>query len=207
LTVAAAGPQLQPCMLRRLYARTLELSAHPHALAWLALLSVLESSVLPLAPDILIIPMILARPRRAWLIAAVATGASLGGGFLGYAIGHFLFGLIGRPILDFYGAEPLFETFRRLYNAWGVWIIAAGGFLPIPFKVVAIASGATGLDLRLFALAALVSRGSRFFLEAALLSRFGQPTRRFLEVNFATLGTILLLALLLGAYAALRYLS
>ncbi len=151
--------------------------------------------------------MVLARPRRAWVIAAVATLASLAGGFLGYAIGHFLFTLIGRPILAFYGAEPLFDSLRRLYNAWGVWIIAAGGFLPIPFKVVAIASGATGLVPGLFALAALASRGSRFFLEAALLSRFGQPLRRFLEDHLATLGTVLLLALLLVAYAALRYLS
>src|SRR5215831_5651014 len=167
-------------MLRRLYDRIIALSAHPHALAWLGLLAVAESSVFPLAPDILLIPMVLARPRQGWLIALVATAGSLLGGLLGYGIGHFLFKAIGQPIVDFYGAQPLLEEFRRLYRHWGILLIAAGGFTPIPYKVIAIASGIAGLEPTLFILAALVSRGSRFYLEAALLLRYGQPMRRFI---------------------------
>jgi len=179
-------------MLRRLYDRIIALSSHPHALAWLALLAVAESSVFPLAPDILIIPMAIARPRRAWLIA-------------GYAIGHFLFKAIGQPIVDFYGLQPLLEEFRRLYRRWGVLIIAAGGFTPIPYKVIAIASGIAGLDPLIFILASTASRGSRFFLEAALLSRYGEPLRRFIASHLVIFATLVLL-LLLGALLLLRYL-
>jgi membrane protein YqaA with SNARE-associated domain len=192
-------------MLRRLYDRIIALSAHPHALAWLGLLAVAESSVFPLAPDILLIPMVLARPRQAWLIALVATAGSLVGGLVGYGIGHFLFKAIGQPIVDFYGAQPLLEEFRRLYRSWGVLLIAAGGFTPIPYKVIAIASGIAGLDPLLFLLAAMVSRGSRFFLEAALLSRYGEPMRRFIASHLVIFASLLLL-LLLGALLLLRYL-
>ena len=191
-------------MLRRLYDRIIALSAHPHALAWLGLLAVAESSVFPLAPDILIIPMVLARPRQAWLIALVATAGSLLGGLLGYGIGHFLFTAIGQPIVDFYGAQPLLEEFRRLYRSWGVLLIAAGGFTPIPYKVIAIASGIAGLDPVLFLLASTASRGSRFFLEAALLSRYGEPMRRFIASHLVIFASLLLL-LLLGAFLLLRY--
>jgi membrane protein YqaA with SNARE-associated domain len=192
-------------MLRRLYDRIIALSAHPHALAWLGLLAVAESSVFPLAPDILLIPMVLARPRQAWLIALVATAGSLLGGLLGYGIGHFLFKAIGQPIVDFYGAEPLLEEFRRLYRQWGVLLIAAGGFTPIPYKVIAIASGIAGLDPLLFLLASTASRGSRFFLEAVLLSRYGEPMRRFIASHLVIFASLLLL-LLLGALLLLRYL-
>ncbi|HKF64322.1 MAG TPA: YqaA family protein [Dongiaceae bacterium] len=192
-------------MLRRLYDRIIALSSHPHALAWLALLAVAESSVFPLAPDILIIPMAIARPRQAWLIALVATIGSIIGGLLGYAIGHFLFKAIGQPIVDFYGLQPLLDEFRRLYQRWGVLIIAAGGFTPIPYKVIAIASGIAGLDPLIFILASTASRGSRFFLEAALLSRYGEPLRRFIASHLVIFATLVLL-LLLGALLLLRYL-
>jgi membrane protein YqaA with SNARE-associated domain len=149
--------------------------------------------------------MVLARPRQAWLTALVATAGSLLGGLLGYGIGHFLFKAIGQPIVDFYGAQPLLEEFRRLYRHWGVLLIAAGGFTPIPYKVIAIASGIAGLDPLLFLLASTASRGSRFFLEAALLSRYGEPMRRFIASHLVIFASLLLL-LLLGALLLLRYL-
>jgi membrane protein YqaA with SNARE-associated domain len=191
-------------MLRRLYRLTLSLSAHPHALAWLALVSLLESSVFPLAPDILIVPMVLARPRRHWAIAGVATFGSVFGGFIGYGIGHFLFEALGRPVIEFYGAQGLFDEFRRLYNDWGIWIVAAGGFTPLPYKVVTIASGVTGLDPMQFALASIASRASRFFLEAGLIARFGQPMKRFVERNLPALASGIF-ALLLGGFLFLHY--
>jgi membrane protein YqaA with SNARE-associated domain len=192
-------------MLRRLRDWIVGLARHRHALRWLALVSFLESSCVPFSPDILIVPMALAMPRRALAIGAIATVASVAGGFLGYAIGHFLFHLIGQPILRFYDAEALFEAFRALYHAWGLWIVLAGGFTPIPYKVVAIASGAVGLDPMTFALASLVSRGSRFFLEAWLIARYGDRIRGFVE-NRLVLLTASALVLLLGGVLAFRYL-
>jgi membrane protein YqaA with SNARE-associated domain len=192
-------------MLRRTYDRIIALSAHPRALLWLGVLSIAESSVFPLAPDILIIPMVLARPRQAWRIAAVATGGSILGGLLGYAIGHFLYRAIGQPIVDFYGVQPLIDEFRRLYQHWGILLVMAGGFTPIPYKVIAIASGIAGLDPLVFALGSAVSRGSRFFLEAALLSRYGEPFRRFIEGHLVLL-LPLLTFLLLGGFLLIHYL-
>jgi membrane protein YqaA with SNARE-associated domain len=192
-------------MLRRAYDRIIGLATHRHALGWLALLAFLESSVLPLAPDILIIPMVLATPRRAWTIGAVATAGSVVGGFAGYAIGHFLFRAIGRPLVEFYGAQALFDEFRRLYGRWGIALVAAGGFTPIPYKIVTIASGVAGLNPVAFGLAAIVSRASRFFLVAMLVARYGQPMRRFIEGNLPALSTALLL-LLVGGFVAFRYL-
>jgi membrane protein YqaA with SNARE-associated domain len=192
-------------MLRRAYEWILGLATHRHALAWLALLAFLESSVLPLAPDILIIPMALATPRRAWTIGAVATAGSVAGGFAGYAIGHFLYRTVGRPLIDVYGAQALFEQFRQLYARWGIALIAAGGFTPLPYKIVTIASGVAGLNPVAFGLAAVISRASRFFLVAVLVARYGQPMRRLLETRLAGLGMVLLF-LLLGGFVAFRYL-
>jgi membrane protein YqaA with SNARE-associated domain len=192
-------------MLRRLRDWIVGLARHRHALRWLALVSFLESSCVPFSPDILIVPMAMALPRRALAIGAIATVASVAGGFLGYAIGHFLFRLIGQPILRFYDAEALFDAFRSLYQAWGIWIVVAGGFTPIPYKVVTIASGAVGLDPLTFALASLASRGSRFFLEAWLIARYGDRVRSFVEDRLALI-VALALALLLGVFIAFRYL-
>jgi len=113
--------------------------------------------------------------------------------------------LIGQPILHFYNAEALFDAFRSLYQAWGIWIVVAGGFTPVPYKVVTIASGAVGLDPLTFALASLVSRGSRFFLEAWLIARYGDRVRAFVQDRLLLVAA-LALALLLGVFIAFRYL-
>lgn len=184
-------------MLRKTYAWTMRLAATPHALWALAAISFIESSVFPIPPDILLIPMVLARPRQAWLIAGVCTLASVAGGFAGYAIGLFLFEALGRPILDFYGYLDRFTAFQELYNAWGAWIVAAGGATPIPYKVITIASGVTQLDPWVFGIASVLSRGVRFFLVAALLWAWGEPMRAFIERRLGllvTLGFVLLLS-------------
>lgn len=192
-------------MLQSLRNHITGLARHRQALRWLALVSFLESSIVPFSPDILIVPMTLATPRRAFAIAGIATLASVAGGFLGYAIGHFLFHLLGEPILRFYDAGSLFESFRQLYRHWGLWIVLAGGFTPIPYKVVTIASGAVGLDPLLFALASAFSRGSRLFLEAWLLARYGDRLRVFVE-NRLLLAAAAVLLLALGIVIAFRYL-
>jgi membrane protein YqaA with SNARE-associated domain len=180
------------------------LAAHRHALLALAAVSFIESSVFPIPPDVLLIPMVLAARDRAWLIATVCTVASVVGGMFGYAIGYFLFEQIGRPIVEFYGYEDQFGEFTRLYNEWGMWIVAGAGFTPFPYKVVTIASGVTHLDLMTFTIASVVSRGARFFLVAALLWRFGPPMKAFIENNLAAL-SVAFFAMLFGGFLAAKY--
>ena len=192
-------------MIYRLYSRTLAVAAHRHAMAAMALISFAESSFHPLPPDILLVPMTLAQPRRAWLIAAVCTITSVTGGYVGYAIGYFLFDAIGLPVLEFYHMMDKYEAFKAAFAEWGAWIIVIKGLTPIPFKLVTIASGAAQFDLVIFTLASLVSRSLRFFLLAALLWRFGEPIRDFIERRLM-LVTSMIAAALVGGFVVLRYL-
>lgn len=192
-------------MLRRLYDWTMGLSAHPHALWVLAAVAFIESSVFPIPPDVLLIPMVLAARDRAWRIAAVCTIASVIGGLAGYGIGYFLFAEVGQPLLDFYGYQDKFDEFRRAYNQWGAWIVFGAGLTPFPYKVITIASGVTHLDLLTFNVASLLGRAGRFFLVAGLLWKFGPPIRIFIEKNLGPL-TVAFFALLFGGFLAARYL-
>jgi len=192
-------------MIRSLYDWTLALAQHPRALWALALVAFVESSVFPIPPDILMIPMIVAAPRRAFLIAAVASVSSVLGGMLGYGIGLYLYDSVGLPVLEFYGKTGQFETFRTSYNDWGAWAVLIAGVTPFPYKVITILSGATGLSLPVFMAASIVARGLRFFVVAALLWQFGAPIRDFIERRLGLMFT-LAMALLLGGFAAVRYL-
>jgi membrane protein YqaA with SNARE-associated domain len=200
--VAAVG---WPHWLHRLYAWTMAQASRPHALWLLALISFVESSVFPIPPDVLLIPMVLAAPHRTWLIAGVCTVSSVAGGMLGYAIGALLFGTIGQPILELYGYMDKFVEFQARYNEWGAWIVFGAGLTPFPYKVITIASGVTDLNLATFVIASALSRGLRFFLVAALLWCFGEPIRRFIERNLGWL-TVLFFVLLLGGFLVLRLL-
>ena len=191
-------------VLRPLYDWTMSLAGHRHALAGLAFVSFIESSVFPIPPDILMIPMILAARDQAWRIALVAMVASVLGGLVGYAIGAGLYETVGRPLLDFYGYAQKFTDFQAVYEEWGFWFVAGAGFTPFPYKVITIASGVMDLDLATFSIASVVSRGARFFLLAALLWYFGPPIRRFVENNLPLLATLFFL-LLLGGFIAIRY--
>ena len=192
-------------VIYRLYSRTLAVAAHRHAMAALALIAFAESSFLPLPPDVLLVPMTLAQPRRAWLIAAVCTIASVTGGYVGYAIGYFLFDTIGLRVLEFYHMMDKYEAFKAAFAEWGAWIIVIKGLTPIPYKLVTIASGAAQFDLVTFTLASFVSRSLRFFLLAALLWRFGEPIRDFIERRLM-LVTSVVAAALVGGFVVLRYL-
>ncbi|MDX1402116.1 MAG: YqaA family protein [Kiloniellales bacterium] len=193
-------------MLRRLYDWTLSLSAHPHAIWVLAAIAFIESSVFPIPPDVLIIPMVLAAPKQAWRIATVATLASVIGGYAGYGIGAFLYDGIGQSLVAFYGYEARFEAFQQAYNEWGAWIVAGAGLTPFPYKVITIASGVTALDPWIFGIASVLSRGARFFLVAGLLFYFGPPIRIFIERHLGKL-TVIFFVLLLGGFVAVKYLS
>lgn len=168
-------------MLRRLYEWVMRMAESPQALKWLGVISFAESSFFPIPPDAMLVPMVLARPRDAWRIAAVCSITSVIGGFFGYAIGYYLFEAIGQPIVNFYGYQAAFDRFRDEFQHWGLWIILIKGLTPIPYKIVTIASGVAHFDLVVFGLASLVTRAARFFLVAALLKIFGPPIRVFIE--------------------------
>ena len=192
-------------MIRPLYDWMMRLAGHRHALWWLAAISFMESSFFPIPPDIMLIPMILAQPRRAFLIATVCTVSSVIGGFLGYAIGFWLLEGIGRPVLEFYGQTRNLEAFQQMFLEYGWWIIVIKGATPIPYKLITIASGAAHFPLWAFAVASVISRGMRFFLVAALLWKFGPPIRRFVEERL-TLVTTVFVVLLIGGFVAAKLL-
>jgi len=191
-------------MLQRVYDSTMSLAAHRHALWFLVAVAFIESSIFPIPPDVLLIPMVLAAPRRAFLFAAVATVASVAGGYLGYAIGYFAFEAVGERVLAFYHVMDKYEALKASFAEWGAWIIILKGMTPIPYKLVTIASGALKFDLATFTLASLVSRSLRFFLVAALLWRFGEPIRRFIEERLM-LVTSVFAAALVGGFVVLRF--
>lgn len=191
-------------MLRRLYEWTLSLAASPFALWALAVVSFVESSVFPIPPDVLLIPMVIARPSRAWLIAGVCTLASVAGGAFGYFIGWGLFEEVGRPVLEFYGKAQRFEEFSATYNAWGAWAVLIAGVTPFPYKVITILSGATGLNFWVFMIASVIARGLRFFLIAALLWKFGPPVKDFIDRRLGLVFTLGVVALI-GGFYALRF--
>jgi membrane protein YqaA with SNARE-associated domain len=192
-------------MIRKLYDWTLSLAGHPRALWALAIIAFVESSFFPIPPDVLMIPMIIAAPTRAFRIAAVATVASVLGGLFGYAIGALLFETVGQPILDFYGKADAFDSFATRYNDWGAWAVLIAGVTPFPFKVITIASGATGLSLPVFILSAILARALRFFVVAALLWKFGPPIRDFIEKRLGLMFAIFCVLLIGGSYLV-RYL-
>lgn len=192
-------------MIRRLYDWTMGLAAGPHALWALAVVAFVESSVFPIPPDVLMIPMILARRERAFLIAAVATAASVAGGMLGYAIGYGFMDTVGQPILEFYGKADKFDELAARFNEMGGWAVLVAGVTPFPYKVITIFSGATQLNLPLFIGVSVLARALRFFVVAGLLWKFGAPIRDFIERWLGPLFTAFVV-LLIGGFYALRYL-
>jgi membrane protein YqaA with SNARE-associated domain len=192
-------------MMKRLYDWTLRMAEHPHALWVLAAVSFIESSVFPIPPDVLIIPMILARPSRAWLIAGVALVASVIGGLLGYAIGALAYQELGRPILEALGKGEAIEAFRIRFNDFGFWAVLTAGVTPFPYKVITIMSGVTSMPLVTFVATSILARGLRFFILAALLRRFGEPIRDFIERRLGIL-SIVFVVLLFGGFYLVRHL-
>ena len=150
-------------MLRGLYDWTMRLAGHRHANWALVFVSFVESSVFPIPPDVVLIPMVLAQRRRAFWIAAICTAASVLGGLLGYLIGYSLFEAVGKPVLDFYGYAERFEIVKAWYAEWGWWMVFAAGVTPIPYKIFTIFSGLVGMNLGGFVFASILGRAVRFF--------------------------------------------
>ena len=192
-------------MLRRLYDWTMSLADHPRALWALAIVAFVESSVFPIPPDVLMIPMVLARPSRAWLIALVATVSSVLGGMLGYAIGYFFYEAIGEPILTALGKAEAMEAFNARFNGVGFWAVLVAGVTPFPYKVITIMSGWTAMPLATFVVTSIIARALRFFVVAGLLRLFGAPVRAFIEKRLGLVFT-LFMVLLVGGFYVVRYL-
>lgn len=191
-------------MLRRLYNWTMGLAGHRRATWALGGVSFAESSFFPIPPDVILIPMILARRRMAFVYALIATVTSVLGGIAGYLIGAFLFEALGQPLLEVYGAAGKFAEFSEGYNEQGGWIVFFFGVTPFPYKVITIASGATALNIWTFIAASVAARGLRFFIVATLLYMFGEPIRNFIEKYLGIL-TIVFMVCLIGGFVAVRY--
>ena len=191
-------------MLKRIYDWCIQAADKPYALWILAGVAFAESSFFPVPPDVMLAPMSLAQPRRAWLFAAVCTAASVLGGILGYAIGALLYDSVGHWLIDLYGLGGKVEAFRASYAQWGAVIILAKGLTPIPYKLVTITSGFAGYNIWLFILFSVITRGGRFFLAALVLNRYGDWIRARIEQHLALFVLILLAALVAGFFVAFR---
>jgi membrane protein YqaA with SNARE-associated domain len=183
-------------MFRRLYDWTLKWAASRHAEKALGVVSFVESSVFPIPADVLFVPMILAKPEKAWRLALIASVTSVLGGVFGWLIGHFAFELIAQPLLDFYGKT---EAFDALKDATGtgtiLLLLVTSGFSHLPpMKVVTILSGVLSFNLGLFVISAIIARGGRFFILAWLLHRYGRPMVEFVERRFTLIAGGVLLA-------------
>lgn len=191
-------------MIRRLYDWTMRLAEGPRALWSLAAVSFAESSFFPIPPDVVVVPMVLARPKQAWLIATICTLASVAGGVFGYFIGYYAMESIGHWLIELYGMQAKATEFHDSYAEWGLWVIMIKGFTPLPYKLATIMSGAAQYALLPFIVASLVTRGARFFLIAALLRAYGEPIRAFIERRLNLL-TIVFVAMLVGGFVVLKY--
>jgi len=189
-------------MLRRVYDWCIAAAYRPYAMWLMGAVSFVESSFFPIPPDVMLIPMSLARPQRAWAYATLCTVTSVAGGVLGYAIGALLYDSVGHWLITLYGLGGKVEAFRDGYARWGSLIILLKGLTPIPYKLVTITSGFAGYNLGLFVLLSLVARGGRFYLTAFLLNRYGDAARETIEKRlgfWVTAGAAVLVVGIVGA--------
>jgi membrane protein YqaA with SNARE-associated domain len=190
-------------MMKRLYNWCLSLADKPSAPYALGAISFAESSFFPLPPDLILIPMSLARPERAWFYALLCTLTSVAGGVLGYLIGWLLYDTVGMWLISMYGYGAKVEEFRKLYQDYGQWIILIKGLTPIPFKLVTIASGMSGYNFTSFVLLSLLTRGARFFVLAGILHRFGGPIRAIMDKHTGLVFAVIIGVVVLGFVVAM----
>ncbi len=190
-------------MLRRIYDWCIVAADKPFAPWLMGAVSIAESSIFPIPPDTLLIPMSLARPDKAWSFATLCTVTSVAGGVLGWVIGAYLYDTIGHWLIQMYGYGDKVEAFREAYARWGTWIILLKGVTPIPYKIVTITSGFAGYNLWLFIIFSFVARGMRFYLTAFLLNRYGARAREIIEKRLTFWFTVSLAVLIVGIIAAL----
>jgi membrane protein YqaA with SNARE-associated domain len=190
-------------MLRKLYDRCIAAADKPHAIWLMGALAFAESSVFPIPPDTMLIPMSLARPQRAWAFATVCTATSVAGGLFGYAIGAYLYDSVGQWLIHLYRFDDKMEAIAHAYARYGSWIILLKGLTPIPYKIVTITSGFFRFNIALFVLCSIVARGGRFYLTAFLLNRYGMRARAIIEERLGLWVALSVCVLVIGVIAAL----
>ena len=190
-------------MLRQLYDKVMQLARSPRAPAWLAAVSFAESSVFPIPPDVVLAPMVLARPEKTYTYVVICTVASVFGGILGYAIGYFLTGF-AHSLLTFMGHSDGLQTFSSWYAEWGLWVILIKGATPIPYKLVTIASGLAAFNFPVFVLASIATRGLRFLMVGYVVKRFGPAILPVVERRLYET-TAVLVALVVGGFMVAHY--
>ena len=200
MTIPAAEPR---SLLRRLYDWCVAAAEKPHALWILTAVAFAESSFFPIPPDVMLVPMSLAKPNRAFLFAAWCTAASVTGGMAGYAIGALLYDSVGAWLIHLYGYGGKVDAFRAAYAQWGAWIILLKGLTPIPYKIVTITSGFAGYNFALFVVLSIITRGARFFLLALLLNRYGEQARHIIEKRLGLWTMLFAVVLVIGIAVAL----
>jgi len=191
-------------MLKRIYDWCIDAAHKPYAIWIMGAVSFAESSFFPVPPDVMLIPMSLARPERAWFYASICTATSVLGGLLGYAIGALLYDSVGHWLIGFYGLGSKVDAFRASYAEWGAVIIIGKGLTPIPYKLVTITSGFAGYNLWLFVLCSIIARGGRFFVVAILLNRYGNAIRAEIEKRLGLWVGLGAVVLVLGFIVAAR---
>jgi len=200
MTVEAAAPR---SLLRRMYDWCIEAAHKPHAMWTMGALAFAESSFFPVPPDVMLIPMALARPQRAYVMALWCTIASVAGGLVGYAIGALLYDSVGQWLIQLYGYGNKVDAFRAAYAQWGAWIILLKGLTPIPYKIVTITSGFANYNLGLFIVFSIIARGTRFFVLAFILHRYGEPAREIIEKRLGLWVTLGAAVVVIGIVAAI----
>lgn len=201
-TQSARGPL---SWVRALYDWVLSWADTPYGLSALAVLSFIESIFFPIPPDVLLIALVLGARERWLRLALTCTIASVAGGLVGYGLGAFLWENLAGTFYQWVPGftELKFQRIQALYQSYDFWVVFTAGFTPIPFKVITVSAGACAINLPIFVIASLVSRGARFFLVAWLLKRYGAPVRAFIERRFNLL-TLLFTALLIGGFLLLK---
>jgi len=184
-------------MIENIYNKILDISKKKYALSFLLFIAFIESFIFPIPPDIFLIFLILAQRNKAFYFAFYCTLFSVLGGMLGFAIGVFFFDTIGSNILNYYNLDDKFLNFKNYYNEFGIWIVAAGGFTPIPYKVITIFSGFIKMNFIEFTIASFISRAARYFLLATLLYFYGKKIEKFLIKKFRIFSFIIFSILIL----------
>ena len=183
--------------LSQLYKYVLRLSAHAKASYYLFALSIAESSFFPIPPDVMLAPMCLSKPSKAWTFAFLTTVGSVVGGVLGYLIGKFSFDYI-EPIIEKFGYMVAYHNAVNWFNDWGLWAILIAGFSPIPYKLFTIAAGVLNMSFLPFMIGSIIGRGSRFYLVALLIKLFGKKIDSVLKKYIDRIGWSVIILIIFG---------
>jgi len=192
-------------LLQRIYNRCMEWIQTPAGIWVLFIIAVAESSFFPIPPDVFLIALCIAVPKKSLKYAAICAAGSVIGGALGYGLGLAFMDTLGQRILDLYGLAEKYNVVQGLYQQYDAWAVAAAGFTPLPYKLFTITAGAFKINFPTFMLVSLAARSARFFLIAALIYKFGAPVQYFINKYFNIL-TIVFLVLLIGGFVLIKML-